>query len=88
MPNWPRPWLRQPRTPLEMLVAGTAMLAATVVLIAIMIALYSVVNAFAVAGLVLALIIAWEFAVEAPRQRARLAETLATQSRPLDEISL
>ena len=81
-------WLRYPRTPLEMLVTGSAWLAAVGVLIAVMFALYVLANAFAVAGFLLAVILVWEFAVERPRRRARAAETLAAQSRPVDDIPL
>ncbi len=81
-------WLRYPRTPLELLVTGTAWLAAVGVLIAVMFALYVLANAFAVAGFLLAVILVWEFAVERPRRRARAAETLAVQSRPVDDIPL
>ena len=81
-------WLRYPRTPLELLVTGTGWLAATCILIAIIFALYVLANAFAVAGFLLAVILVWEFAVERPRRRARAAETLAVQSRPLDDIPL
>ena len=81
-------WLRYPRTPLELLVTGTGWLAATCILIAIIFALYVLANAFAVAGFLLAVMLVWEFAVERPMRRARAAETLAAQSRPLDDIPL
>ncbi len=81
-------WLRYPRTPLEMLIAGAAMLAVTVVLLSIMITLFATAGAFAAAGGVLVLIFIWDFAVERPKRQARRAEALASQNRPIDDIPL
>ena len=81
-------WLRHPRTPLEMLIAGTAMVAATVVLFSIMFALYAAAGAFATAGGVIAIILTWELAVERPRRQARVAQALATPSRSPEDIPL
>lgn len=80
--------LRHPRTPLEILIQGTALLMGTGVLIAVIFALYVLASAFAVAGFVLALIFVWELAVERPKRKARRAAALATTSRPIDEIPL
>ena len=81
-------WLRYPRTPLELLIAGTAMLAATVVLFSIMYALYAAAGAFATAGGVVAIILTWELAVERPRRQARVAQALATPGRSPEDIPL
>lgn len=81
-------WLRYPRTPLEMLIAGAATLAVTVVLFSIMTALFATAGAFAAAGGALILIFVWDFAVERPKRLARRAEALAAQSRPIDDIPL
>ena len=81
-------WLRYPRTPLEMLIAGTAVLAVAVLLFSIMNALYASAGAFAAAGGVLALIFLWDFGVERPKRRARRAAALATPNRPAGDIPL
>ena len=81
-------WLRYPRAPLELLIAGTAMLAATVVLFSIMYALYAAAGAFATAGGVVAIILTWELAVERPRRQARVAQALATPGRSPEDIPL
>lgn len=81
-------WLRYPRTPLEMLIAGTAVLAVAVLLFSIMNALYASAGAFAAAGGVLALIFLWDFAVERPKRRARRAAALAASNRPAGDIPL
>lgn len=74
-------WLRSPQTPLDMLLAGSALVAATVVLIVLMAALYVLVNAFAVAGFLLVVVIIWELAVDRPRRRTRLAGAVVASSR-------
>ena len=71
-----------------MLIAGTAMLAGTVLLFSIMYALFAAAGAFATAGGVLAIIAIWEVTVEGPRRRARRAAALATSIRPPDAIPL
>ena len=71
-----------------MLIAGTAMVAATVVLFSIMFALYAAAGAFATAGGVIAIILTWELAVERPRRQARVAQALATPSRSPEDIPL
>lgn len=81
-------WPRNPQTPLEMLVAGAAMLAATVLLFAIMYALFAVAGAFATAGGALAIIVIWDIGLERPRREKRRAEALATSSRSIDDIPL
>ena len=80
--------LRHPRTPLEILIQGTALVMGIGVLIAVMFALYVLASAFAVAAFALALIFVWELAVERPRRKARRAAALAAQSRPVEEIPL
>ncbi|MCY3646936.1 MAG: hypothetical protein OXH07_08185 [Chloroflexi bacterium] len=80
--------LRHPRTPLELLIQGTAILMGTGVLIAAIFAIYVLASAFAVAGFVLVLIFVWELTVERPKRKARLAAAFATTSRPIEEIPL